>query len=490
MMKRVRECESAFVLYWYHKLPHTLQHTVDTCAHTYDQSMYILQWLQQWILYVPPVAMVNILRRLDNRSVMRFCATSKAVYIFCRKYMIIKQTIYVFGDNNKGRLGDGNTDRHDVHDPLKLNGSFQGMVNSVSGSVIQSAFVTTHNELYTFGVGQHGVLCDGDSSNHTVEIPVKVRNDVKYVACASRYTVYCTTHGNVYMCGRILNDCNNYKCTKLNMCNDCENYKRTELNRDFGVPLKIDLPNLYNVVGISCGNEHTALWTDNGYIFMFGQGRYGVLGNGNANPHVVKTPLKIDGPFQGYVKGVSCGNYHTGLWTYDGIVFLFGNNGECQIDGDIHNTPLRVVDPMYINGRFQGHVKGVSCGYNCTALWTHDGHVLMFGCGLHGKLGDDIYKFHVMNQPTHIDGVFQGHVKGVSCGYYYTIIWTCRKMYIIGTYEYARYIDNLTTYYISQRHYCAAKPLEFNMTDDSYIVDAVCAYDRVLFRTCEVVFEK
>ena len=182
-----------------------------------------------------------------------------------------------------------------------------------------------------------------------------------------------------------------------------------------GIPQRIALPNRLQVVSISCGNVHTVLVTQDGQAFSFGNGEYGKLGDGITHNHNVSVPQRIllqDGLF---VDSISCGWHHTALVTQDGQSYAFGNGEYGQLGGgriNYHNIgiPQRIALPDELV------VASISCGYVHTALVTQDGQAFTFGEGEYGKLGDGRTERHSVSVPQRIalpNGLL---VASISCG--------------------------------------------------------------------------
>lgn len=76
------------------------------------------------------------------------------------------------------------------------------------------------------------------------------------------------------------------------------------------------------------GPHHTAVITTEGVLYTFGDGAYGVLGNGNSNftlsPHMV-------GYFDEKVRQVDCGKNHTIALTATGKVYTWGRGSTRNI---------------------------------------------------------------------------------------------------------------------------------------------------------------
>ena len=76
-------------------------------------------------------------------------------------------------------------------------------------------------------------------------------------------------------------------------------------------------------VGVSVGGGHTAVWSDAGELFTFGNGDSGRLGHGGgeANEFV---PRLVEAFAGKKVIGASGGGRHTAVWTETGELYTFG----------------------------------------------------------------------------------------------------------------------------------------------------------------------
>jgi len=76
------------------------------------------------------------------------------------------------------------------------------------------------------------------------------------------------------------------------------------------------------VIGTSAGGLHTAVWTEAGELFTFGYGSHGRLGHGGTQSELV--PRLVEALVGKKVIGVSSG-LHTAVWTEAGELFTFGD---------------------------------------------------------------------------------------------------------------------------------------------------------------------
>jgi len=81
-----------------------------------------------------------------------------------------------------------------------------------------------------------------------------------------------------------------------------------------------------NVIGVSAGELHTAVWTKEGELFTFGHGFDGRLGHGGEQDDE-PVPRLIEALAGKKVVGAAAGCVHTAVWTDAGELFTFGYGG-------------------------------------------------------------------------------------------------------------------------------------------------------------------
>ncbi|XP_054901607.1 X-linked retinitis pigmentosa GTPase regulator-like isoform X2 [Poeciliopsis prolifica] len=175
--------------------------------------------------------------------------------------------------------------------------------------------------------------------------------------------------------------------------------------------LKNDVPER-----IACGDEHSALVTGNGKLFMFGSNNWGQLGLGSKQ--TVQKPTCVKALKGEKVRLVACGRNHTLISTEQGHVFACGGNGEGQLGlGDCEErTAFQRI------GFFQAHgpIKTLAAGSNTSAALTEGGKLFMWGENSEGQIG-----LGKRSQATRPLEVSVGRpVSWVSCGYYHSALVT------------------------------------------------------------------
>ncbi len=142
-------------------------------------------------------------------------------------------------------------------------------------------------------------------------------------------------------------------------------------------PVKV----LENVQSVNLGEGHSAAVTKDGVLYVWGDNKYGQVGNG-ANEECLNVegrPVKV----LENVQSVSLGWYHSAAVTKDGALYMWGRNDRGQLgDGtrQARNIPLKVLE----------HVQEVRLDYNRSEAMTEDGSVYMWGANLCDTDDNDI----------------------------------------------------------------------------------------------------
>ncbi|CAD8080037.1 unnamed protein product [Paramecium primaurelia] len=141
-------------------------------------------------------------------------------------------------------------------------------------------------------------------------------------------------------------------------------------------------------IQVSCGKDHTALLTQNGYVYTMGCNEHNKLG------HVTKQSLQAPQKIEQLSKviQVSCGYTHTACITSDGSLFTWGDNSSGQL-GVKQNSNLNKVNSLT-------NCIHVSCGNKHTLVLTDAQECFGFGLNDNSQLG--IQRLKTIIEPTKI----------------------------------------------------------------------------------------
>jgi len=134
------------------------------------------------------IAELNVMSKM-SRKIMETILKYRLKEIRARQGQL-----YTFGDGAFGKLGDGNTNYHNVGTPTLINVNNKNIAQ-VSCGTSYTGVTTEDRHLYTFGNGRYGVLGDGIFNSHLVGIPTRINVDNKkavQVSCGTEHTAVIT----------------------------------------------------------------------------------------------------------------------------------------------------------------------------------------------------------------------------------------------------------------------------------------------------------
>lgn len=302
-------------------------------------------------------------------------------------YIDAAGSLYLWGNNEYGQLGDGTCNNSNV--PIKI---LENVIAFSQGSSA-SAAVTADGSLYTWGCNDHGQLGDGTYLNRNS--PVKIMEDVVSVTLGAFSGAAITKNGSLYMWGN----------NNTGALGD-----GTKVDRN--TPVKI----MNNVSSVSFDNFRGAAITQNGDLYVWGDNYQGILCDGSAKN--LYRPVKI----MENIKAVS-------LYGNIGIIAVVTNDGDLYMWGDnFYRTLGDGTDEEFVSSphKIMENVSSVSVGMVNTAAIDNDGDLYMWG---NYYTGDGSPKSNSAKFPTKI----MDNVSEVSLGArHYAVIKNDGSLYLCG----------------------------------------------------------
>uniref|UniRef100_A0A665TWS0 RCC1-like domain-containing protein n=1 Tax=Echeneis naucrates TaxID=173247 RepID=A0A665TWS0_ECHNA len=113
------------------------------------------------------------------------------------------------------------------------------------------------------------------------------------------------------------------------------------------------------LVQIAAGGEQSFALSVSGAVFGWGRNDRGQLGLGDATGAVQNTPTPVDCLNKKKTIHISCGKDHTAIFTKDGAVFTFGSGQHGQLG---HNSFRDELRPRLVAELLGAKVTKISCG--------------------------------------------------------------------------------------------------------------------------------
>ena len=278
-----------------------------------------------------------------------------------------------------------------------------------------SLAVAEDGVLFSFGGNNHGNLGTGDTDNRWAPKIINVPNSpVRQVAAGDYHTGIVTEAGDLFMCGWGM-------FGQLGLGDHVH---------DRMLPTLVDRA-LFDgeaVLMVACSRVHTVVVTENGGVFTFGRGEFGVLGHGNDEDNLL-VPRRIPAErFNGeLIVMVAVGSEHTVALSEVGHVFTWGEGWSGQLGlGD----SATLMAPQLVNPQMFGgdNVAFVAAGRHHTVAVTVKGRLYTWGSGNALGLGDGgkyevptLLEASMFEGPVAFDGLV---VVMAACGDMHTLVVT------------------------------------------------------------------
>ncbi|MBW7473876.1 fibronectin type III domain-containing protein [Paenibacillus oenotherae] len=309
-------------------------------------------------------------------------------------------TVWTWGRNNYGQLGDGTEVNR--YEPVQLSG-LSSVISVVAGGNYSLA-IKRDGTVWAWGDNSYGQLGDGSNTNRLSPVQVIGLDSVVAVAVGSNHSLAVKSDGTVWGWGLTNGSgASNNTPVQLSGLNSvvavsAGDFHSTALKSDgsvwmWGVTKQegnttystvspVQVPGLTDVVAIEDGRFHRTAVRSDGTVWVWGRNQEGQLG-GAANKNYENTPTQMP-ELEGIVN-VSVGEYHSVGVKSDGSLVMWGSIG---IDGWGDGTLLTVHSP--VESQSLSSIVEIDTDRLHTLALKSDGTVLAYGYNLDGQVGDTI----------------------------------------------------------------------------------------------------
>ena len=310
-------------------------------------------------------------------------------------------TVYSWGRGEDGQLGIGDTSDQD--EPTYVD-SLRGVgVKQIACGSGHTVVLTGEGEVYTWGRGDDGRLGHGDNGwKYVPRLTNSLTGQiVTHVTCGSYHTAAVSSNGDLFTWGGGMYG-------KLGHGNESGH----------STPRRVETLVGLSIVDIACGSRHTAVVTNKGCLYTWGDKENGVAGHGDTEGHQY-TPKLLERLGGKKVVQLSACGFHTGCLTDMGEVYTWGEGKFGRLG---HGAERNCHSPRLVESLLGKRPIQIACGGFHSAVVTQDGKMFTFGGGEHGQLGhgDKVNKV----KPTYVqalDGIF---LRQITCGWSHSVALT------------------------------------------------------------------
>ncbi|KAM6448291.1 X-linked retinitis pigmentosa GTPase regulator isoform 2-T2 [Liasis olivaceus] len=253
-----------------------------------------------------------------------------------------KGNLYAAGGNSEGQLGLGDTEERSAFHLVSYFTS-QHQIKQLAAGSYTSAALTEDGQLFMWGDNSEGQIGLGNEANVCVPHQVDVGKPVFWISCGYYHSALITCDGELYTFGESENG-------KLGLSlEQLKNNKVPQLVS--GISGRVNK--------VACGGGHTVALAG-GEVYTFGLGQYGQLGLGT---FIFETsePKMVDHLGKHKIHNIASGENHTALITDNGLMYTFGDGRHGKLGLGEENYTNQFVPTLCSNFlRFTVHL--VACG--------------------------------------------------------------------------------------------------------------------------------
>jgi alpha-tubulin suppressor-like RCC1 family protein len=211
-------------------------------------------------------------------------------------------TLYAWGWNNSGNLGDGTTSVR--HAPVEVSAStIDGAIVAIDAGQNRSLALTGGGDVYAWGRRSHDGSTESSTPYHVSDL-----SNITAIASGWRFNMALSSSGELYTWGE----------NGSGQLGDGTTTDRDDLT----------YPTFYDVSAIAAGNEY-AMAVSEGQLYTWGRNDFGQLGTGDVTPANEPVASSITATPEAIVAG----NDHSFVRMAGGQWYTWGKNDASQLGG-------------------------------------------------------------------------------------------------------------------------------------------------------------
>ena len=299
-------------------------------------------------------------------------------------------TVYSWGFNSWGQLGNGTSGTaNNASAPVAVKTAGTPMegktIVQVAAGATHSLALATDGTIYAWGKNEYGQLGNDSTTNSPVPVAVKTAGTpmdgktIIQIHAGYEHSLALASDGTVYAWGRN----NSGQLGK----NDATDTHIPAAVQTLGTPMAGKV-----IVQLAAGNSQSMALASDGTVYTWGWNQYGQLGNGTTTNSRIPVAVVTTGtPLAGKtISQIAAGNAHALAMTDDGTVYTWGWNQYGQLgNNSTINSSLPVIVKTTGTPLAGKMITQIASGGSPNSLvLANDGTMYTWGWGQHGQLGN------------------------------------------------------------------------------------------------------
>ncbi|XP_056287178.1 retinitis pigmentosa GTPase regulator b isoform X2 [Pseudoliparis swirei] len=285
-------------------------------------------------------------RTVSKPTCVKALKSENVQFVACGRNHTLLHTaqgkVFASGGNGEGQLGLGDCEERTSFQRIGFFDS-RGPIKMLAAGSNTSAALTASGKLFMWGDNTEGQIGLGKENHAAAPQEVSVGRPVGWVSCGYYHSALVTVDGALYTFGE-------RDSGKLGLATQqLPHHRVPQLVKSLKEP----------VTQVACGGGHTVALTEND-VFTFGLGQFGQLGHGTFS-FESRLPQAVEHFKKGRVCHVTCGENHTAVITDGGLLYTFGDGRHGKLglgEENFTNQFKPTLCPRFLNY----DVQAAACG--------------------------------------------------------------------------------------------------------------------------------
>lgn len=286
-------------------------------------------------------------------------------------------TIYAWGANFHGTVGDGTTTDRSTPVPVDLSALAGKTVTQVAAANESAYALASDGTIYAWGANYDGRLGDGSttprSSPVQVDMSAMVGDTITHIAAGDASAYALASDGSIYAWG----DNGSGQLGDGSMFTD----------RHTAIEVNISAMVGDTITQIAAGGSTAYALAADGSIYAWGAGTYGQVGDGSTSSR--PTPVAVNmAPMAGKtITQVAAAHATAFAIATDGSIYAWGNNTQGTV-GDGYTTHRLSPVPVALGAMTGKTMVAVAAGYSTAYALSAGGFIYAWGLNSDGQVGN------------------------------------------------------------------------------------------------------
>jgi prepilin-type N-terminal cleavage/methylation domain-containing protein len=289
--------------------------------------------------------------------------------------------LYAWGSNYVNQLGDGTDVDRESPDLVDMSGVLEGKtITQIVAGAEHNLVLASDGTVYGWGTNFAGHLGDGSTTDRATPVAVNMSGvlagkTITQIAAGYSFSLALASDGTLYSWG--------------SNSGELGDGTTTDRSNPVAVNMSGVLSGK-TITQIGAGGQHAIALASDGTVYSWGRNTYGQLGDGTTTTRLSPVAVSTSGVLSGKtVSGISAYNsYHSMVFTTEGLAYAWGRNDNSQI-GDNSSTnrtsPVAVNAAGVLSGETIASVTALN-GHSFAA--ASDSTAYTWGGNFNGELFD------------------------------------------------------------------------------------------------------